>query len=239
MAVVACTYLFPLLLLLAALRAACLAQACGAYIPPFPAKLPFAADYPASLPAWSVLLYLALALSRVCLGAGTFSKVPCFARSFLELPFLSHLAPLPSFLVLLPCPCLCAHFGWVCCMLCVFCVCFVIVCAKLTSLECLPLLLLLYGFGVSLLGCFVLLLCLCLHWCCFYTCLHLFANLCCLDSCWCLFIGLGSSALLLAPICEFVFLLLLPVPVPLTLVFALLLLAELVPVLLAPFSDLC
>ena len=163
----------------------------------------------------------------------------CFACSFLELPFLGHLAPSPSSLVLLPCPCSFARSGWVYCVLYVFYMCLVIVCAEFTCLERLPSLLLLCGFGVPPLGCFVILLCLCLRWCCFYTFLHLFADLCCSNSCWRLFVGLGSSNLLLAPIHAFVLFVLLPAPVPLPMVFALLLLAKLVPVLLVPLSDLC
>ena len=144
------------------------------------------------------------------------------------------------FLVLCPCPCSFGRSCWVCCVLCVFCVCFVTVCAEFTCLERLPSPLLLCGFGISPLGRFVLLLCLYLRWCCFYTCPHLFADLCCSDSCWRLFfLGLGGSTLLLAPVRAFVLFVPLPAPVPLLLVFALLLLAELAPLLLVPLSDLC
>ena len=166
--------------------------------------------------------------------------MPCFARSFLELPFLGHLALSPSSLVLCACPCWFGRSGWVCCVLCVVCVRFATVCAEFTCLEHLPSPLLLCGFGVSLLGHFVLLLCSCLRWCCSYTCLHLFADLCCSDSCWRLFaLGLGGSTLLLAPVRVFVLFVPLPAPVSLLLVFALLLLAELAPLLLVPLSDLC
>ena len=87
MAVITYTYMLPLLLLLAALYAACLEQACCTFVTPFPAKSPFAALYPASLPGWFMLLCLALALSRACLGAGALSEVPFSAILFLELPF--------------------------------------------------------------------------------------------------------------------------------------------------------
>ena len=87
MAVIPCACVFRLLLLLATLRAVCLYRACCTYIPTLPANSPFAADSPASLPGWSVLLCLALALSRACLGAVAFLEVLCIARLFLELPF--------------------------------------------------------------------------------------------------------------------------------------------------------
>ena len=92
--------------------------------------------------------------------------------------------------------------------------CCVVVCIKLTCLERLPSLLLLYGFDVSLLGCFVLLLYLYLCWCCFYTCLHLFSDLCCSNSCWHLSASLGSAVPLLVPVYEFVLFVLLSAPVP-------------------------
>ena len=62
-------------------------RACCTYIPTLPANSPFSADSPASLPGWSVLLCLALALSRACLGAVAFLEALCIARLFLELPF--------------------------------------------------------------------------------------------------------------------------------------------------------
>ena len=87
MSVVPCACVFRLLLLLATLRAVCLYRACSTYVLTLPANSPFVADSPASLPGWSVLLCLALALSRACLGAVAFLAVLCIARLFLELPF--------------------------------------------------------------------------------------------------------------------------------------------------------
>ena len=87
MAVITCACVFHLLLLLATLRAVCLYRACCTYVPTLPANSLFAVDSPASLPGWSVLLCLALALSRACLGAVAFLEVLCIACLFLELPF--------------------------------------------------------------------------------------------------------------------------------------------------------
>ena len=172
-----------------------------------------------------MLLCLALALASACLGTGTFSVVLFFVPTLPELPFWAvKLYYLPS--KCYPCPVGCVYIlspasvlvlvGCVVCI-CVFyvyCMVVCIVCVLLTCLEHLLSLLLPCGFGIPLLGSFVLMLSLCLCWCCFHTWLHLFSDLCCLDSCWHLSVSLVCFVLLLAPVHKPILFVQLLVPVP-------------------------